>query len=346
MVLNFSEEWGRPDVIPIENSREIDPLQRPLAYFSLSALRFLETQMDWNAIDRAQAGLKSGRNWSPITVAYHPNGTHSWAVDALAESLAVYFSGSPYILGRITENSFGPPGRLLREIVTGQRAKPYVAPPIIPIAAKLAFVPRRDADFAPVHVTLTRQKRPCPVIIERFLPEDIDLLPTDLREETRHRLNEQKEPDATPFFRTLRTLDGEYQAMSLSFLTFQGRDVSLNCKRTVLKDQDPETKIEGVGLAFLVSSLRFLKETGHWHTNGPLLFNIIPRVLNAFRRRVGLTPMGEYHVSLAMDGVYAREGEEFLRKSPLRFEPALNPGLLTPSAASPEAVLLDGGPAG
>lgn len=342
-VLNFSEEWGRPEVIPLSPADRLK--SSDLAYFSIGALRFMETRVDWNAIDLATADLKNKKKSPPLSVSASLDRSQFVVFDRLHHSLAVYLSGIPYILGRVNDGYPGNQGLKLAQVLTAPKQKPEPEVPLKPIIVELAFEPRADAEFPPLRTVLRRGGRNCPVVIERFDPADAHLLPADLREEMLKKLASEKDPSARPFFRALRTLDGEFHALSLSFLISESGEVRMRCDRTVKRDLESRNKIGGVGLAFLLSSLQFMKRNGYWYGSGQLLYNLIPHVADAIRRQAGFAGSGKTIVSVALDGISASEGEEFLKKAPMKFEPALSSSP-APSAALAEAVLVDGRTAG
>jgi hypothetical protein len=211
------------------------------------------------------------------------------------------------------------------------------------VSSELAFTPRNDAEFPPLRTMLSRQDRPCPLVIERFFPEEAKDLPPDLRDETVSRLATEEGKRGQPFFRVLRTFDGAAQAVSLNFLVRDAGAIRMRCDRTVKRDCDPATQIEGVALAFLVSAMLFMKSKGYWPDTGPILFNIIPRVADSLRERAGIDIPWYSSLGVAMDGFSARESEVFLKKAEaIRLERALPP----PPAAAAEAVFVDGRPAG
>lgn len=187
---------------------------------------------------------------------------------------------------------------------------------------RIGQLPAVVPGFLPLRVALTRRGVECPVIIESVTADRATgILEGVLLAAFRSHFSSEQGSGEIPFIRILRTLDGEAQAVSLSCLIPEDRRLIIRSDQTVKKDRDPESEIKNVGLAFLISGLKYLKENNFWPERGDLIFNLDPNVSIAYRKRLGL-PTYLILPGIALDSISVRDGEEFLRLSPFRFEPA------------------------
>ncbi len=267
---------------------------------------------------------------APITLTKSHRSADYMIINGLEVALGGLLDGSSYILGRVEGTSALPSAatkltdvKLLTPDELAERARPEPIPDI-PIVTKLSFTPRRDPEFPPLKMTLQRQGRDCPVIIERFSPAEAEReLAGPVGAEVRHIISRtSNNPDANLIL-IMRTLDGEVVASSSNNISRSPSHVSLRGEGNFKPDQSRSTGIQKVGLAFTIARLLYLKRSGPWPKSATLISNFIPKVLRRYQLDAGLITEEEYrdkYLDISIDVISGWEGDRFLAANPLPIE--------------------------
>lgn len=193
----------------------------------------------------------------------------------------------------------------------------------------IRFQPKVAPDFPPLQAILRRGMRqdPFPVIIEKVSYEEAESLANfrSMKRELKE-LEVLKVMDTMePMVFLMRGWGGEVQAMAIAALHDDRDEKTMLCCRDVKFDRNRMTALQGVGAVLTLARLIYMKRAGHWSDAAPILRDIRPPVLRAYRSHFPhLAPVrgeqGEWHVTRA-------EAEHFLLNSPvdlveIPFEPS------------------------
>lgn len=314
--LRLSDEIPHPAVIALETSAALFA-HKPF-YFSLSGLFFEEGTLRLADVDEARENLVKGRRSGVPVIEHYRSGQHLVRTEA-ARCRLLLESGYSYALGwKQGQDVFRqPPFRAADLKIDDRPPKPReVLKPMPPSSFTLGFAPRRDGSFAPRAVTLIRQGKPYPVVIEE---QDLDGLIALAPPEVVKELEGYRSRNGTVrLLMAFRSTEGALEGFCVNTLT--PGDPSLFCDRSFKIVRRSPNEILYFGLAVTMARLQFLKESGRWRERGEALTNFTPEVTSYYRSLVGLPQRDRFALGSMLDTVTFPEGEQFLIRNPLSFE--------------------------
>jgi len=256
---------------------------------------------------------------APLVIDIHHLTGKPFAVKGLGHAKVMEEQGHNYVLARMPVGSLlGHTSRIKSSSATIGR--PIGPQPLILIPQTLTFVPHQDPDFPALQVTLKRQGRPCPVIIERVSVKQARevLKGTELEKELTIFVDSRRRPDDVPFILLTRTLDGKVEGIALSSLKKNDNQMLMECDRDRKLDLEPQTEIQNVGLAMLIAKFRYMKNRGYWPPDfrSAILTGYDPAVSRAYRERCGVKTFLIF-AALNLDSFSRYEGDLFLDQCPL-----------------------------
>ncbi|HSA58381.1 MAG TPA: hypothetical protein VLJ37_01690 [bacterium] len=183
----------------------------------------------------------------------------------------------------------------------------------------IRFQPGVAPDFHPLQAILRRgiRQEPFPVIIEKVSYEEAESLATfrsmkrELKEFELLKVMDTMEPMVF----LMRGWGGEVRAMAIAALHDDREEKTMLCCRDVKFDRNRMTALQGVGAVLTLARLIYMKRAGHLNDAAPILRDIRPPVLRAYRSHFPHLPpvrgeQGEWHITRA-------EAEHFLLHSPV-----------------------------
>ncbi len=222
-------------------------------------------------------------------------------------------------------------GERRERVVAAYEGREWVDPasqpiPEIPIVTELQYTPSFHPDFPPLKMTLQRQGKDCPLIIERVTYTQAErMLSGTARDELQAYVGPEKVGDPESLILLGRTFDGEVQAISIAYLvSYDEMCLTLQWDRARKIDQNKGTHIAPIGLAMLIAQLRYMKQKDYWYDEGEIAFNIDLAMLNGYRDRYN-SPRSSWWPSVMMtqpiDGVRHEEAEFFLSLPDFAMQP-------------------------
>jgi len=231
----------------------------------------------------------------------------------------------PAIAFSETISAFIKGGSARERLLAHHEGREYVEPapepiPDIPIVTELQFVPQRHPEFDPVKVTLQRQGKDCPLIIERLTYEQASrLLDTDPLYEFDLHIELSDLWNPTLQILMIRTFDGHAEGVSISSLETDKDRTWMKWKYATKFDRNPETAIQRFGPALLLLLLQQMRDANLWHKTGPVIDYFLPEVLKNYRKQFPpfTPPPGK---TLSPDSIDRAEAEHLLAHNPFFFE--------------------------